>query len=64
MKTLCTLLVLSFAVLPSLAGETQGPTKAEADLTEIRRLAREHQPEGASRMEVKRVAGMDLAYVR
>lgn len=64
MKTRSTLILLSLAALTALAGETQSPVKPDDDLTVILQVAREHRPEGAATVQVERVAGMDLAYVR
>ena len=64
MKTRCTLILLSLTVLTALAGETPRPVKPDADLTAIMQVAREHRPEGATTVQLERVAGMNLAYVR
>lgn len=64
MNTRSTLILLSLTVPTALAGETQSPAKPDADLTAIMQVAREHRPEGATTVQLERVAGMDLAYVR
>jgi len=47
-----------------LAGEPASPVKPDTDLTAIMQVAREHRPEGTTTVQVERVAGMNLAYVR
>jgi len=50
--------------MTALAGETKSPARPDPDLTAIMQVAREHKPEDTTTVQVERVAGMDLAYVR
>jgi len=51
-------------VLTAAVGETKSRVKQDADMTAIKQIALDHKPEGTATVQVERVAGMDLAYVR
>ena len=64
MKERFALLQLSLTLLVGVADETPRPVTLDKDMIAILKVAKEFRPEGAATVQVERVPGKDMAYVR
>ena len=64
MKARLALLVLSVTLLSAAAGDTPQKPTLDKEKIAILGAASKYRPEGATTVEVRRVAGRDIAYVR
>ena len=57
-------MLLSLTLLIAVAEDTPRRVTSDKDMVAILKVAKEFRPEGAATVQVERVSGKDMAYVR